>query len=218
MRRVIIAGMVGNALEIYDMVIYGLLASSMSQNFFPKQDKITGIISTFAIFFIGYLARPIGAVFFGRMGDNFGRKPALIVSIGLMTGSTFILGILPNYQVVGLSAPLLLLMVRLLQGFSCGGELIGSVIFVVEHAPHDHRGFYGSFSVAGANVGLLLATLVVWLLHCYFNESTITEWAWRLPFLIGVLTGLVGWFVRRYTPETQLFQENSHMPRHYLKL
>jgi len=217
MRRVVAAAMVGNALEIYDLVIYGYFATIIATHFFPQQDKFTAIASTFAIFFIGYLARPLGALFFGRMGDNFGRKPALITSITLMALSTGGIGLLPDYAAMGMWATLLLLVLRLLQGFSCGGELIGSMIFVIEHAPRAQRGFYGSFVEAGLMSGLLLASLVAYLIHTNFSDAVVVAWAWRLSFLSGVLIGWIGLFMRRRVPETELFQQTIRMPQHYLK-
>lgn len=209
MFRVVAAAVVGNALEAYDMVVYGIFVSTISQNFFPKQDKLTGIASAFAIFFVGYLARPLGAILFGRMGDNFGRKPALILSIWLMALSTFSLGLLPTFGTIGIWAPILLLIVRLLQGFCLGGEYPGSIIFLIEHAPGAQRGFYGSFGMLGAFLGLLLAFLVGWLIHANFTELQIRQWAWRLPFLLGLVGGLVGYMARRSVPETELFLENN---------
>lgn len=218
MRRVVISSVAGNALEYYDMLVYGFFASTIAQNFFPKQDKLAGIASTFAIFFLGYLVRPLGALFFGRMGDNFGRKPALITSIWLMAISTCALGLLPNYAMIGIWAPLLLLFIRSLQGFSLGGEYCGSLIFIMEHAPKAKRGFYVSLGVAGSALGLLLASFVPWLIHYYFSDAAVLQWAWRLPFLLASLGGLIGWLARRRIPETQLFQESIKMPKSYLKL
>ena len=218
MRRVVTAAMIGNALETYDMVIYGFFAATIAQNFFPQQAKLTGIASAFALFFVGYLARPLGAFFLGRMGDTLGRKPALLLSISLMALSTCGVGLLPNYATIGMWAPILLLILRLLQGFSCGGELIGSMIFVVEHAPRADRGLYGSFAVAGSCSGLLLAPLIALLIRVTFSDIAVIGWAWRLPFLFGALIGWVGWFMRRRIPETELFQQSIRMPQYYLKI
>ena len=199
------------------MMIYTFLASTIAQHFFPKQDKLTGIASVFAIFFVGYLARPLGALFFGRIGDKLGRKPALITSIGLMAVSTCGIGLIPDYATIG--GPILLLLnLRLLQGFSCGGEVIGSIIFVVEHAPRANRGFYAGFTDAGGYLGLLFASLVSWLIQRSFSPSAVNNWAWRLPFLLGLVVGLVGWFMRRRVPETQIFLESIRMPKSYLRL
>ena len=217
-RKIITSAIAGNALEFYDMLIYGFFATTIAANFFPKQDKSGGIASAFAIFFLGYLARPLGAIVFGRIGDNFGRKPALIMSIWLMAVSTCAMGLLPNYAMIGVWAPLLLLFVRSLQGFSMGGEYCGSLILIIEHAPGNKRGFYGSLGVAGSALGLLLASLVAWIIHHSFNELQVKQWAWRLPFLLGSLNGLVAWLARRRVPETQLFKEIVRLPKSYLKL
>ena len=217
MFKTVAAALVGNMLEVYDMVIYGLLSPIIAQNFFPKQDKLVGIVDAFAIFFIGYLSRPLGALIFGRIGDRLGRKPALISSIWLMVFSSFCLGLLPDYRAIAFWAPILLLFFRLLQGLSFGAEYPGSVIFLVEHAPKTQRGFYGCFAGIGAVLGLLLASLVTWLLHVYFSQSALLTWAWRLPFLLAVLGGFVGWFVRRRMPETELFYENYRLPASYFQ-
>ena len=192
-------------------------AVPIAENFFPEHTQpLVNMINAFAIFFIGYLARPFGALFFGRIGDNFGRKPALITSISLMAISTFFLGLLPNYQDIGVWAPILLMLLRLLQGFSVGGELTGSIIFMLEHAPKNQRGFYGSLVGAGTELGVLLASFFVWLVHYSLSTAAITQWAWRLPFVLGIIGGLVGWFARRSVPETQLFREVTRMPDSFL--
>ena len=210
MSKIVSVASIGNALEIYDVIIYGLLAPIIAKNFFPNQEKLNGIASVFAIFFLGYLARPLGALLFGRMGDTLGRKPTLIVSIWLMTVSTALLGLLPTYQMIGVWAPLLLLILRILQGFSLGGEYPGSIILVVEHAPTTKRGFYGSFADAGGSLGILLASFVSWLVHINFSDLVVVQWAWRLPFLLGLLIGLIGGLIRRDIPETQLFEKIRH--------
>ena len=206
MLRVVSSAIAGNALEFYDILIYSFFASTIAQHFFPKEDKLAGIASVFAIFFIGYLARPLGALFFGRIGDQLGRKPALVVSIWLMAISTCGLGLIPDYPTIG-GAHLLLLNLRILQGFSVGGEVTGSIIFIVEHAFREKRGFYGSFGKVGFALGLLLPTLVAWLIDNNFSQAQVVSWAWRLPFLFAALGGVIAWLVRRNVPETELFLE-----------
>ena len=215
MFKIIAAAVVGNALEVYDMVVYGFLATIIAANFFPREAKITGLISTFAIFLIGYLSRPLGALIFGIMGDRIGRKPVLRITILLMAFSTFSIGLLPNYAILGVWAPILLVIIRILQGCSIGSELIGATIFVVEHAPKTKRAFYGSFANAGQSTGLLLAALVIWLLHCSFSDATIAQWAWRLPFFLAAVGGLIGQQIRRHTSETPLFLETYRLPSTY---
>lgn len=209
MLKIISAAIAGNGLEFYELSVYGYLAPVFAQNFFPNADKLTGIASVFAIFFVSYLARPLGAILFGWIGDTLGRKPALLVSIVSMACSTVAIGLLPTYQAVGILAPLLLLFMRIFQGISCGGEYPGSMIFLVEHAPPTKRGFYGSFGEQGVSLGFLLAMFTVWLLHRLFNDTAVVAWAWRLPFLFGLLIGLLGWFVRRHVSETQLFTDTT---------
>ena len=149
MFRIITAAIVGNGLEVYDMVIYGYLSTTIAHNFFPKEDKLSGIASVFAVFFVGYLARPLGALFFGRIGDTLGRRPALILSIWLMALSTSSLGLLPNYAAIGMWAQVLLLLVRLLQGFSFGG-LSFAPVQKARPAPRD---WIPSFLVQPVDVG-----------------------------------------------------------------
>ena len=218
MFKVVCAIIAGNTLEIYSFVIYSFFAPILAENFFPEENKLVGIASIFGILLFSVLTRPLGAIFFGRMGDNFGRKSALIASIWLMAFSTVALSLLPNYATIGIWAPLLLLVVRLLQGFSYGGELMGSVIFLVEHAPRANKGFYGSFAVVGINAGILLACLVTWLIHQNFSYLAIANWAWRLPFLFSLLGCLVGWLMRRNVSETELFLKTQRIPWNYVTL
>ena len=214
MLRVVLSAIAGNALEIYDMVVYGLFASVIAQHFFPSEEQLTGLTNIFALFFIGYLARPLGAIVFGRIGDRYGRKPALLMSIWLMALSTCGIGLIPDYDTIG--GPILLLLnLRILQGFSCGGELIGSIIFLVEHAPRERRGFYGSLGGAGYSLGLLMASLLMWLINTSFDQVEMMRWAWRLPFLLAALGGIVGWLARRAVPETDLFLETYKLPQSY---
>lgn len=213
MFRIVSAAIIGNILEVYDMTVYGFFASTMAEAFFPKEDKLAGIASVFGVFLIGYLARPIGSILFGYIGDQIGRKTALIVSILLMAFGTFLLGLLPTYQMVGVWAPLLLLMMRLFQGLSFGGEFTGSIIFIVEHAPPQKKGFYGSFGMVGVSLGLLLASLVAWLIHFTFTHAQIITWAWRIPFLIAIFGGVIGWLIRRGVREPALFRQAQQMPQ-----
>jgi len=211
MLKIVFAAIVGNALEFYELTVYGFFAPVIAAHFFPKQDKFTGIANVFAIFFVGYLARPLGALLFGRMGDRFGRKPALMASIWLMALSTCGIGLIPDYDTIG--GPILLLLnLRIFQGLSCGGEYAGSMIFLVEHAPKGQQGFYGSFGEQGITLGFLLAILTVWLINLSFSEAAVVSWAWRLPFLLGSLMGLLGWYMRRHVSETRVFMDACIVP------
>ena len=212
MSRIVSSAVIGNALEFYDLAVYGFFTSVISKNFFPQQDKLAGIASTFGIFLIGYLARPLGALFFGRVGDTLGRKSALIMSMWLMAFGSFSIGLLPNYYAIGVWAPILLVVLRMLQGFSFGGEYCGSIIFVLEHAPRTRRGFYGSITDAGQNLGYLLSALIIWLLNIGLSNEALVKWGWRLPFLLGSVLGIVGWFIRRNIGEAQLFRETYRVP------
>ena len=211
----VVAAIAGNALEFYELTVYGFLAPVIAMNFFPNTSKLTGIANVFVIFFIGYLARPLGAIVFGWLGDTFGRKLALLISILLMAISTFAIAFLPTYHMVGILAPLLLLILRMLQGISCGGEYAGSMIFLVEHAPQGKQGFYGSFGEQGVGLGFLLAMFTVWLVHLSFSETAVVRWAWRLPFLLGLVIGLLGWYMRRHVSETKVFADIFTAPRKF---
>ncbi len=212
MLKNVAAAIAGNALEFYELTVYGFFAPVMAANFFPNASKLAGVADVFAIFFIGYLARPLGAVVFGWFGDTLGRKVTLLISILLMAGSTSAIAFLPTYHSLGLLAPLLLLILRLLQGISCGGEYAGSMIFLVEHAPKGQQGFYGSFGEQGVGLGFLMAMLTVWLINLSFSEAAVVSWAWRLPFLLGSLMGLLGWYMRRHVSETRVFMDACIVP------
>ena len=211
MLRIVSAAVVGNILEVYDMTVYGFFSQTISQVFFPKEDKLAGIASVFAVFLIGYLARPFGSIIFGQIGDKIGRKPALIWSVLLIAFSTFMLGLLPTYVTIGAWAPVLLVVVRLLQGLSSGGELTGSTIFVVEHAKPGKSGFYGSLGSMGEGLGMLVASFIAWIVNLIFVHEQIAAWAWRLPFLLALFGGGLGWFIRRSVPETSLFKEAKQL-------
>ena len=152
-RRVAVAGIVGNVLEWYDFALYGYLATVFADQFFPSDDKFASLISAYAVFAVGFLARPFGGVIYGHIGDRFGRRRLLTISVVMMGLPTFLLGLLPTYASVGLLAPVLLVALRFVQGISAGGEFSGSIIFLVEHAPANRRGVYGSLSNFGAMLG-----------------------------------------------------------------
>jgi len=208
-RRTVVSGAIGNALEWYDFAVFAFFAPFISTQFFPSDDKLAGLINTFGVFAAGYLVRPVGGVLFGRLGDRQGRKRALRVSIVAMAIPTSLIAVLPTHAQAGVLAALLLVALRLLQGVSVGGEFIGSICYLVEVAPAKRRAFYGSFAVMSAVGGMLLGSAVATLLHSLLTTAQLEAWGWRLPFLGGVAIGLFGWWMRRKLEETPTFRELS---------
>ncbi|MFT5140615.1 MAG: MHS family proline/betaine transporter-like MFS transporter [Lysobacterales bacterium] len=207
-----LAGTVGNVLEWYDFAVYGFLAPIMSPLFFPAEDTLSGLINTYGIFAAGYLMRPIGGVIFGHIGDRVGRKKALQLSIALMAIPTVLVGLLPVHAHIGASAALLLVLLRLLQGISVGGELIGSMSYMVETAPPGRRGISGSWSVCSGVAGILLGSLVATTLGSLLSPEAMSSWGWRVPFLSGVIIFAVGSWLRRSlieSPEFTAAAENN---------
>ncbi|HEX4986418.1 MAG TPA: MFS transporter [Burkholderiales bacterium] len=206
-RRVLMASAVGSALEWYDFFIYGTAAALVfSELFFPKFDPTIGLLLSFASFGVGFFARPFGGIVFGHLGDRLGRKPVLVITLLLVGVGTFLIGLLPTYESVGLWAPFMLVMLRLIQGFGAGAEYGGAVILAVEHAPPGRRGLFGSFAAIGVNIGLLLATGVFAIVSALPREDFLS-WGWRVPFLLSIILVLVGFFIRSRVAETPVFSE-----------
>jgi MFS transporter, MHS family, proline/betaine transporter len=195
-KRSIIAGCIGNVLEWYDFAIYGFFAPVIAHLFFPSEDKLASLISTFGVFAIGYLMRPVGAVIFGILGDKLGRKRALEISVVMMAIPTTLIGVLPTYPNIGVAAPLLLTLLRLLQGASVGGEFTGSISFVVEHAPKNRRGFYSSWTIFSLLGGILLGSAIASLITNILPKDAVDDWGWRIAFLLGIALGLFGLYLR----------------------
>jgi MHS family proline/betaine transporter-like MFS transporter len=206
-RRVITAGVVGNVLEWYDFALFGVLAPVIAAHFFPSADPLAGLINSYAVFAIGFLARPLGGVIFGHIGDRFGRRQALVLSVVLMAVPTALMGLLPSYESVGILAPILLTLLRIVQGISTGGEFAGSIIFLVEQAPDHRRGLYGSIANFGAMIGGLLGVAVGWLMSEILSPDALQDWGWRVLFLSGILVGLFGVWARVGVPDTPIFAE-----------
>lgn len=201
-----LAGTVGNVLEWYDFAVYGFLAPIMSPLFFPADNGLTGLIKTYGIFAAGYLMRPIGGIIFGYVGDRLGRKVALQWSIAMMAVPTVLVGLLPVHDSIGSTAAVLLILLRLIQGISVGGELIGSMSYLVETAPANRRGLAGSWSVCGGVGGILLGSLVASTLGSLLTEQAMSEWGWRVPFLMGIVIFAVGRWLRRTLVESADFE------------
>ena len=206
MRSTVLAGMIGNAVEWYDYGLYGYLAPVLATLFFPAKNALNSLMATFGVFAAGFLMRPLGAIAFGHLGDRLGRKKALVISVSLMAVPTGLIALLPTYAEVGAIAAVLLVLLRLLQGFSVGGEFTGSIIFLVEHAPPSRRGFIGSWAGFSTNAGCMLGAGVGALLVTVLGRQAVVEWAWRLPFLLGAMLGVVGVFLRLTVDETPRFQ------------
>ncbi|MBS9778642.1 MAG: MFS transporter [Gammaproteobacteria bacterium] len=207
LRRVAISSFIGNFVEWFDYAVYGYLAAIIATVFFPESDKTTGLISTFALFAISFIVRPFGGVFWGYVGDRFGRRIALAVSIVVMSGATFCIALLPTYQAVGILAPILLLVIRIIQGFSASGEYAGASAFLAEYAPKDKRGIYTSLVPASTACGLLVGSLLVTGLYAFLSDAQLHSWGWRLPFLLAAPLGLVGRYIRLHLQDSPAFLE-----------
>jgi len=206
--RVVGASLVGTTVEWYDFFLYGVAASVVFGDlFFPKGEELTGTLLSFATFAVGFFARPIGGIVFGHFGDRVGRKNLLVLSLLMMGLATFAIGLLPTYAQVGALAPILLTVLRLIQGFALGGEWGGAVLIVSEHGDPARRGFWSSWPQAGAPAGQLLANGVLAGLAAFQSDAAFDKWGWRIPFLLSAVLVLVGLWVRLRIEESPLFRE-----------
>lgn len=196
----------GSVIEYYDFVVYGMLAKYLKLIFFQSQDDTVSILQFFSVFAIGYIARPLGGVVAGTIGDRFGRRPAFLYLTIIMAISTIIIGLLPDYTKIGFAAPMLRVLCRLGQGLSFGGELPGAVTIVAELSPLQKRSYRISFLIASTSVGALMASLVLFCLTSYLTESEIIAWGWRIPFIIGGVLGIILFWARKNISETAVFQ------------
>ncbi|HEX2944013.1 MAG TPA: MFS transporter [Rhodopila sp.] len=206
-RAAIVAGVVGNVLEWYDFAVYGYFVPVISHLFFPAATPIVSLLLTFSVFGVGFVMRPIGSILFGHYGDTHGRKQALSAVILLMAVSTFVVGLLPTYQSIGVAAPLLLVLARLAQGLSGGGEWGGAAAYLVEFAPPNRRGYIGSWQQFSVGAGFLLGSLTAALLNSALSSEALSAWGWRVPFLLGILLGGVGAYLRLQLDDTPKFAE-----------
>ncbi|MEU6249516.1 MFS transporter [Glycomyces sp. NPDC047010] len=204
--RIVTASLVGTTVEWYDFFLYGSAAALVFNTaFFPTHDPLTGTLIAFASYAIGFLARPLGGLVFGHYGDRLGRKKLLVLSLLLMGGATFAMGLLPVYAQIGVAAPVLLTLLRLVQGFALGGEWGGAVLIVSEHGGARHRGFWASWPQAGAPGGNLLATGVLALLAVVQSEEAFLDWGWRVPFLLSGVLVVIGLWIRISVTESPVF-------------
>ncbi|QQQ78108.1 MHS family MFS transporter [Saccharothrix sp. 6-C] len=206
--KVVIASLIGTTIEWYDFFLYGSAAALVfNKLFFPTADPLNGTLLAFTTYAIGFLARPLGGLVFGHFGDKIGRKKLLVLSLLLMGGATFAMGLLPTYAAIGVAAPLLLTLLRLIQGFALGGEWGGAVLIVSEHGSAERRGFWASWPQAGVPMGNLLATAVLAVLAAVQTDEAFLSWGWRVPFLLSGVLVLIGLWIRLSVSESPVFLE-----------
>jgi MFS transporter, MHS family, proline/betaine transporter len=205
MKKIILSGMIGNGLEWYDYAVYSFFVTTFSRLFFPAGNESAHILATFGIYAVGFVARPFGAVLFGRMGDRLGRRAALVASIFLMAIPTGCIGLLPTYAQVGIVAPLLLTLMRLLQGLSLGGEFSGSMTYLIEHSPAGKRGLIGSTVVSSLIIGFIFGLLMALGIKWATTDVQFETWGWRIPFLLGVPIALIGFYIRHHCDESPTY-------------
>jgi MFS family permease len=206
-RKAGIAALVGTTLEWYDFLIYGTAAALvLNSQFFPEIDPAVGTLAAFATYAVGFLARPFGGLILGNMGDKLGRKRMLVFTIILMGTATTLIGVLPTYAAIGVGAPILLICLRLLQGFGAGGEYAGAVVLSVEHGDQKRRGLAGAWAPMGFALATLLSTGVFQLMTAVLSPEDFQNWGWRVPFLLGAALLLVGYFIRRTIDETPAYE------------
>ncbi|GAA1327510.1 MFS transporter [Pseudonocardia xinjiangensis] len=205
-RRVAVASLVGTSIEWYDFFIYGLAAVIVFRGqFFPGASPLAGTLAALGTFAVGFLARPIGGVVFGHLGDRIGRKRTLVTTLVSMGVATALIGVLPNFAQIGVAAPILLVLLRVVQGLAVGGEWGGAVLISVEHAPENRRGLYGSFPQLGVPIGLITSNLVFLVLAATLSDEQFTSWGWRIPFLVSAALVAVGLYVRLKVTESPEF-------------
>lgn len=205
-RRVVISSTIGNALEWFDFTVFGLFAGVIAKHFFPSNDPSNSLLLTFATFGIAFAARPIGGLVFGIYADKFGRKRALIVMIMMMAVGTGMIGVLPTYAAIGIAAPICVLIARLIQGFSAGGEFGSASAMLIEFAPPGRRGFYGSWQMVSQMLAFAMGASFAYVLSSRLSPEAFDSWGWRVPFILGVLIGPIGFYLRRAIDETPEFK------------
>ncbi|KHL03898.1 hypothetical protein LK10_07945, partial [Sinomonas humi] len=213
-KQALFAGTIGNIMEWYDFVLYGYFAAQIAALFFPKTNSLAALLSTFAVFAVGFLIRPLGGIVFGRFTDRVGRRKSLIASVGIISVATIAMGVLPTYSTIGLAAPALLLLCRLVQGFAAGGEYTGALTYVVEHAPVNKRARYSGVAVAGSYAGFVLGSLMCILMTSTTTSAQLLTWGWRVPFLAAAPLALIGLYLRLRMDDSPVFaalQRSGHV-------
>jgi len=208
-RNARVAGVIGNVVEWYDFALYGYLAVVIGRLFFPTENPTASLLASYGVFAAGFVMRPLGAVVFGWLGDTIGRGRTMLISVAMMAFPTIILGLLPDYNSIGLAAPVLLVLVRMVQGLSVGGEFSSSVTYMVETAPEDQRGRAGSWANVGSMSGMLLGSAAAALVTSVFTNEVLEAWGWRLPFLFGGILGLSALLLRRSLPQSPHFKAHE---------
>src|SRR6187399_2965545 len=211
--KVIFSSSLGTLIEWYDFYIFGMLAKTIALQFFPEGNETAALLSTLAIFAAGFLVRPFGALVFGRLGDLIGRKYTFLLTLVLMGGSTFLIGLIPSYETIGVFAPIIVLVLRLLQGLALGGEYGGAATYVAEHAPADRRGYFTSWIQTTATLGLFLSLGIILITRHSLDSdravsiSKFNDWGWRIPFLVSIILVAVSIYIRLKMKESPLFSK-----------
>jgi MFS transporter, MHS family, proline/betaine transporter len=201
--RTALAGLIGNVLEWFDFAVYGYFASDIGRQFFPRSSPTAQQLLSFAVFALGFCARPIGSLVLGVVGDRIGRRALLTLSIALMGSATLLIGLLPTYAQIGVAAPILLVLLRVVQGFSLGGEFTGSMVYTTEQASSRWRGLISSSTAAGTTLGFILGSASAWIINVWLGAEQASRWGWRIPFIASVSLCVIGWLLRRGIHESQ---------------
>jgi len=201
-KKVILAGLVGNIMEWYDFAVYGFFASIIGVHFFPSENPAISLIAAFGAFAAGFLVRPLGGLLIGRIGDKIGRKRAMVISVMAMAVPTVLIGLMPTYQTIGMAAPVLIVVLRIVQGLSVGGEYTSSLIFLAEHAKPGHRSRTSIWGMWGATAGTLLGSAIGALISDVLTADQLLNWGWRVPFLMGSMVAITGYLIRRSIHDT----------------
>ncbi|QCI13147.1 MHS family MFS transporter [Pseudomonas putida] len=207
LRKVTTAAAVGNFVEWFDFAVYGFLATVIARQFFSSDDPNAALLQTFAVFAVAFAFRPLGGVVFGSLGDRYGRKRVLSMTVLMMAGATTVIGLLPTYESIGLLAPILLTVTRCIQGFSAGGEYAGACAYLMEHAPRHKRAWYGSFIPVSTFSAFASAAVIAYLLDASLSPEAMSSWGWRVPFLVAAPLGIVGLYLRWKMEETPTFKQ-----------
>lgn len=202
LRRVLTAGVIGNVLEWYDFAVYGFFAPILAGQFFPSGDRMVSLLAAFGAFAVGFLMRPVGAVVFGHIGDRYGRARALLISVAMMAVPTVLMGLLPTYASIGVTASFLIVLLRMFQGIAVGGEFTSSIVFLGEHAPAARRGFFCSWAMFAATTGTMLGAAVGAAISRLLGPEALAAWGWRAAFLSGLVVAVVGIIIRRNMLDT----------------